>query len=72
MSVGTIVLLAAAAVLFLLYLGRRRSRLNSEEDNWFGRREDLLRRSASGLKLARRHIYLDQTIILAQNMSSLF
>ena len=49
-----------------------RSRLNSEEDNWFGRREDLLRRSASGLKLARRHIYLDQTIILAQNMSSLF
>jgi len=31
MSVGTIVLLAAAAVLFLLYLGRRRSRLNSED-----------------------------------------
>ncbi len=49
-----------------------RSRLNSEEDTWFGRREDMLRRTDEGLKLARRHIFLDQTVILAQNMSSLF
>jgi len=49
-----------------------RSRLNSEEDTWFGRREDVLRRAEGGLKLARRHIFLDQTVILAQNMSCLF
>ena len=49
-----------------------RTRLDSEEDSWLGRREDLLRREAGGFKLARRHIYLDQTVILAQNMSNLF
>lgn len=49
-----------------------RSRLNSEEDAWVGRREDLLRRSGGVLRLARRHIYLEQTVILSQNMSSLF
>ncbi|MDA1074757.1 MAG: 3-phenylpropionate/cinnamic acid dioxygenase subunit beta [Proteobacteria bacterium] len=49
-----------------------RTRLNSEEDNWIGRREDLLRRVGGVLKLARRHIYLEQTVILSQNMSSLF
>ena len=49
-----------------------RTRLNSEEDSWIGRREDLLRRVDGELKLARRHIYLEQTVILAQNMSNLF
>lgn len=49
-----------------------RTRLNSEEDSWIGRREDLLRRTGNGFKLARRHIYLEQTVILSQNMSSLF
>lgn len=49
-----------------------RTRLNSEEDSWIGRREDLLRRSDNGFKLARRHIFLEQTVILSQNMSSLF
>ena len=53
---------------FMLY----RTRLNSEEDSWIGRREDVLRRDNGALKLARRHIYLDQTVILAQNMSNLF
>jgi len=53
---------------FLLY----RTRLNSEEDTWIGRREDTLRREGGALKLARRYIYLDQTVILAQNMSNLF
>jgi biphenyl 2,3-dioxygenase beta subunit len=53
---------------FMLY----RTRLNSEEDSWIGRREDLLRRENGALKLARRHIYLDQTVILSQNMSNLF
>lgn len=49
-----------------------RTRLDSEEDSWIGRREDLLRRVDGRLMLARRHIYLEQTVILAQNMSSLF
>jgi 3-phenylpropionate/cinnamic acid dioxygenase small subunit len=57
-----------AASNFMLY----RTRLNSEEDSWIGRREDVLRREAGALKLARRYIYLDQTVILAQNMSNLF
>lgn len=56
------------AVNFLMY----RTRLNSEEDSWIGRREDRLRRENGELKLARRHIYLDQTVILSQNMSNLF
>jgi 3-phenylpropionate/cinnamic acid dioxygenase small subunit len=56
------------ALNFQLY----RTRLNSEEDSWIGRREDLLRREEGGLKLARRYIYLEQTVILAQNMSNLF
>jgi biphenyl 2,3-dioxygenase beta subunit len=49
-----------------------RTRLNSEEDSWIGRREDLLRRVDGQLRLARRHIYLEQTVILSQNMSSFF
>jgi biphenyl 2,3-dioxygenase beta subunit len=49
-----------------------RTRLNSEEDAWIGRREDVLRRTGEVLMLAKRHIYLEQTVILAQNMSSLF
>ena len=53
---------------FMLY----RTRLNSEEDSWIGRREDVLRRENGALRLARRYIYLDQTVILAQNMSNLF
>lgn len=49
-----------------------RTRLNSEEDSWIGRREDLLRRVDGEFRLARRHIFLEQTVILAQNMSNLF
>jgi biphenyl 2,3-dioxygenase beta subunit len=56
------------ALNFLLY----RTRLDSEEDSWIGRREDRLRRENGALKLARRHIFLDQTVILSQNMSNLF
>lgn len=49
-----------------------RSRLNSEQDHWFGRRVDVLRRVGDSLRLARRHIFLDQTVILAGNMSTIF
>ena len=49
-----------------------RSRLNSEETSWFGRRQDVLRRAEGGFRLARRHIFLDQTVILSTNMSTIF
>ncbi len=49
-----------------------RTRLNSEEDSWIGRREDVLRRVNGELKLARRNIFLEQTVILSQNLSSFF
>ncbi len=49
-----------------------RSRLDTEEDSWFGKRCDRLRRVGSDLKIARRHIYLDQTVLLSTNLSSLF
>ncbi len=49
-----------------------RTRLASELTEWFGRREDLLRRADGALRLARRHIFLDQTVIPTTNMSTLF
>jgi len=49
-----------------------RTRLNSEVDSWVGRRTDVLRRTGDGFRLARRHIFLDQTVILATNMSTIF
>ena len=49
-----------------------RTRLNTEVDSWIGRREDVIRRTPQGLRLARRHIFLDQTLILSTNMSTIF
>ncbi len=49
-----------------------RTRLNSEEDSWIGRRQDVVRRVDGTFQLAQRHIFLEQTVILSQNMSSLF
>ena len=49
-----------------------RTRLESEEDSWLGRRRDTLRRVDGALKLAKRHVFLEQTVILAQNMSNIF
>ena len=57
-----------AACNFHLY----RTRLESEEDSWIGRREDVLRRVGGEFKLARRHVFLEQTVILSQNMSNIF
>jgi hypothetical protein len=37
-----------------------------------GRRIDVLRRTDGGFRLARRHIFLDQTVIPTTNMSTLF
>ncbi len=49
-----------------------RSRLDTEEDSWFGKRCDRLRRVDGQLKICRRHIFLDQTVLLSTNLSSLF
>lgn len=49
-----------------------RTRLNSEVESWVGRRTDVLRRDGPSFKLAKRHIFLDQTVILSKNMSTLF
>jgi 3-phenylpropionate/cinnamic acid dioxygenase small subunit len=53
---------------FCLY----RTRLNTEVDTWTGRRVDVLRRREGGFRLAKRHLFLDQTVIRAANMSTLF
>ncbi len=55
-------------VCFHLY----RTRLNSEVGSWVGRRVDVLRRAEGGFLLAKRHIFLDQTVIPTTNMSTLF
>jgi 3-phenylpropionate/cinnamic acid dioxygenase small subunit len=49
-----------------------RTRLNSEVGSWVGRRVDVLRRAGAGFRLAKRHIFLDQTVIPTTNMSTLF
>ena len=49
-----------------------RTRLNTDVDSWVGRRTDVLRRSPNGFKIARRHIFLDQTVIVSKNMSTIF
>ncbi|WP_439817024.1 aromatic-ring-hydroxylating dioxygenase subunit beta [Zavarzinia sp. CC-PAN008] len=49
-----------------------RSRLETESSAWFGRRDDTLRRHQGSFQIARRHIFLDQTLIRATNMSVLF
>ena len=53
---------------FCLY----RTRLNTEVDVWTGRRVETLRRKGDGFLLAKRHIYLDQTLIRSTNMSTIF
>lgn len=43
------------------------------EVDWFvGRREDVLRRVDSSFKIAKRSIFLDQTVIVAKNMNQFF
>ena len=49
-----------------------RSRLNDKIDHWIGKRRDGLRRVAGGFQIFQRHIFLDQTVVLSTNFSSLF
>ena len=49
-----------------------RTRLNSEEDSWIGHREDVLRRAGASFRIAGRKIFLEQTVLLARNLSNFF
>ena len=53
---------------FIVY----RNRLESETDFLVGRREDTLTRVNGELKLARRKIILDQSVLLAKNLTMFF
>lgn len=44
---------------------------NEDEENWLGgRREDLVRETAAGLKLARRKVFIVQSVLLAKNFNT--
>jgi 3-phenylpropionate/cinnamic acid dioxygenase small subunit len=49
-----------------------RSRLESDTDSWIGRRVDVLRRTGDSFRLAKRHLFLDHTVIQSTNMSTIF
>lgn len=53
---------------FVLY----RTRLKSEELTWIGSRRDVLRRNDGSFLIARRHVFLEQTVLLSQNLSNFF
>jgi 3-phenylpropionate/cinnamic acid dioxygenase small subunit len=53
---------------FLVY----RNRVETETDVLVGKREDLLRRVDGGFKIARRKIILDQSVLLAKNLTFFF
>jgi 3-phenylpropionate/cinnamic acid dioxygenase small subunit len=49
-----------------------RCRLDTDEDWWVGRRVDRLRYVDGRWKIARREIYLDQTVLTSKNLSTFF
>lgn len=49
-----------------------RSSLEADVDWFVGRREDVLRRVGDSFKIVKRHIFLDQTVIVAKNMNQFF
>lgn len=49
-----------------------RTRLKSEVDSWVGLRKDVLRRHEGSFLIAKRHIHLEQSILLARNLSTFF
>jgi 3-phenylpropionate/cinnamic acid dioxygenase small subunit len=55
----------AARCRFLVY----RNRLDDEQDFYVGKRNDTLRRVDGAWKLARREIFLDQSVMLPKNVS---
>ena len=53
---------------FLIY----RNRVETETDLLVGKREDVLRRVDGGFRIARRKVVLDQSVLLAKNLSFFF
>ena len=53
---------------FIMY----RTRGETEEDFYVGSREDVLRRENGQLRVAYRKVVLDQTVLLAKNVSNFF
>lgn len=53
---------------FIVY----RNRVAAETDLWVGRRTDTLRATPDGWLLRRRHLLLDQNVLLAKNLTVLF
>lgn len=53
---------------FLVY----RNRTETETDFFVGKRHDSLRREADGFRIVARKIFLDQSVLLAKNLSILF
>lgn len=53
---------------FLVY----RNRTETETDFFVGKRHDRLRRAGSGFRIAARAIYLDQSVLLAKNLTVFF
>ena len=53
---------------FIMY----RTRADTEEDFYVGSREDILRKVDGAWKIAYRKIVLDQTVLLAKNVSNFF
>jgi 3-phenylpropionate/cinnamic acid dioxygenase small subunit len=43
--------------------------MEADQDIFVGTRQDLLRRTAGGFKIARRTIILDQAVLSAKNIS---
>ncbi len=53
---------------FLVY----RNRTETETDFFVGKRNDTLRRDGAGFKIAAREIFLDQSVLLAKNLTLFF
>jgi 3-phenylpropionate/cinnamic acid dioxygenase small subunit len=47
-------------------------RLEHDVDLFIGKRVDVLRREQGGLKVLRRTIYLDQSVLLSRNLTTFF
>ena len=60
--------LVRARCRFLVY----RNRTEAESDVFVGKREDHLRRHGEGFRIAVRRIFLDQSVLLAKNLTTFF
>lgn len=53
---------------FLIY----KNRMQTETDIYVGKRRDILRRTPGGFRIAKRTIWLDQSVLIAKNLTTLF